>query len=666
MDLVPKEIKSHAGYIETKLRLSGVKYITPLNKDRFDDRSSRTQWGFADTDDDILIISDDKKNNQIDPENMDEINQDDDIDISNTKNNIPNVKTAKETFLIGYDSEEDDDEDQNENNNNNFPETYLEDGFSVSVSTAQFSHDTDNLFAENLQESHSVQSALSLKEELNSIRSTFNSAEERMMEWNWNAEKEILLASPQPCFLNCGEYFTMEEMTSHLRERCPNRTASCHKCNLLIKEHLLKFHERKECTKRMIACPNVTKGCKQLVPFDYLDIHLNLKCKVRPMMCRQFCEVVLPLNMREDHEIYHCKNRKMNCDSCKEEMIAHEYTSHLHNKCPERIVHCKFACGRTFKARDVEKHEIYECVQPCKWKCGQVIGPREKLLLHEASECLLHPQECRHNCGTKNLTTSTIKEHENFQCRKRLVDCPFGCAATLYGEELTAHCDSWTGECPLRLVRCPSNMLGWRVLVLPNHLREGIVIQYKREKELKGAENKNDFYQVDKLCIKFPDKVEWVDFWVSKFVLLGKVDKNGPVTTEKLTEDDHFSCGWINCCDMNDHLNDHCLNRNVFIKGKNDVKTGNLVAASTYPGHKVAFKDVKKSAELLNDFDSFVYSIENPVNICCDFCSAEMPALDLEEHKRNECLFSLVRCPYGCGKTFPRMNLQVMDILLDK
>ena len=147
------------------------------------------------------------------------------------------------------------------------------------------------------------------------------------------------------------------------------------------------------------------------------------------MLCRQLCEVTLPLNMRENHEVFaltrvyasiyyllvgkhkykcsciyfdlyvcmykymqvimfcgrfcttfcsylssytceqvfHCKNRIMNCDACKAEMVAHTYTHHLHTECPERIVHCKFACGRTFKARDIEKHEIFECVQPCKW-----------------------------------------------------------------------------------------------------------------------------------------------------------------------------------------------------------------------------------------------------------------------------------------------------------
>ena len=33
------------------------------------------------------------------------------------------------------------------------------------------------------------------------------------------------------------------------------------------------------------------------------DIHVHLKCKVRPMLCRQLCEVTLPLNMRENHEV---------------------------------------------------------------------------------------------------------------------------------------------------------------------------------------------------------------------------------------------------------------------------------------------------------------------------------------------------------------------------
>ena len=39
--------------------------------------------------------------------------------------------------------------------------------------------------------------------------------------------------------------------------------------------------------------------------------------------------------------------------------------------------------------------------------------------------------------------------------------------------------------------------------------------------------------RVDQLCIKFPDKVEWVDFWKSTFVLLEKEDRNGPLRKEE-------------------------------------------------------------------------------------------------------------------------------------
>ena len=44
--------------------------------------------------------------------------------------------------------------------------------------------------------------------------------------------------------------------------------------------------------------------CFLLLFFCIKDTHVHLKCKVRPMLCRQLCEVTLPLNMRENHEVF--------------------------------------------------------------------------------------------------------------------------------------------------------------------------------------------------------------------------------------------------------------------------------------------------------------------------------------------------------------------------
>lgn len=646
MDVLPKEIKQNARFIETRLRLSGVKFIEMLDQDKVDDRSSRVERDFADSDGEDEIRGqhfDDEEEEAAKDAAMKAAEEAIDSEIAREEERQAGRSLS---VSVSVDSEDE-----------------ATDIFTAEDASMAFTHDTDNLVAEHLQEGHSVQSALSLKEELNSIRSTLNATEERIIEWVWSAKKETQLSAPQACLLGCGGLFSIEMMTEHLRTICPNRSSRCFKCELLVKERMMKVHERKLCAKRIVACPNASKGCKQLFPFDYKDIHVNLKCKVRPMCCRQFCEVILPLYMREEHEVYHCKNRVMSCDACHEEMIAHEYSAHLLHSCAERIVHCKFACGRTFKAKDVAHHELHECVQPCKWNCGSIIGPAEKLRLHEVAECAKRPSECRYHCHSRHLTAGTVLEHEGHQCLLRPVLCPFGCGETLQQRDVSLHCESWSGNCPQRLVRCPSNLVGWRILLLPDYLTEGIVLQYKREKELTGQQNKSSFYGVDQLCVKFPDEVRWIDYWTSDVVLVGKLAGSNE------GNEDEFDCGWITCADMNLHLNSACIHRNVFVKGRaEDLRPHRGVAAEAsaeaFAGHRVPFKEVLSAAERLHEFDEFLHREENPPTISCGFCSAQMLKVDLDFHKKNDCPYSLVRCPYGCGKENERRLLKVRVAVL--
>ena len=158
-----------------KLRLSGVKYIPKLKYT--DDRSSRAEKGFSDADD---------ENEQNEPQSA----ENDDFHTSNKNNNNDDEEMLS---ILGYNEEDEEDgdyddpdiaefqrDDNYENNENDG--SSAKNSFSVSVSTAHFTHDTDNLFVENLKESHSVQTAQALKEELNSIQSVFNLTEERILE----------------------------------------------------------------------------------------------------------------------------------------------------------------------------------------------------------------------------------------------------------------------------------------------------------------------------------------------------------------------------------------------------------------------------------------------------------------------------------------------------
>ena len=166
MDLLPKEIKSHAPYIELKLRLSGVKHIPKLKYT--DDRSSRAEKGFSDVD---------EENEQ--------------AELGDVENDVFRTNGDDDLMsILGYNDDDDDDNEEEEifefPRDNEFNAVDGHDASSaknsLSVSTAHFTHDTDNLFVGNLKESHSIQTAQSFKEELNSIQSVFNLTEERILE----------------------------------------------------------------------------------------------------------------------------------------------------------------------------------------------------------------------------------------------------------------------------------------------------------------------------------------------------------------------------------------------------------------------------------------------------------------------------------------------------
>lgn len=166
LDLLPKEIKSHAQYIELKLRLSGVKYIPKLKYT--DDRSSRAERGFSDADEEN--------------EQAEEGGAENEVFRTTTDGNVGDEVMS----ILGYNDDDYDDDEMTAFPRDDFNEG---DGYdassaknSVSVSTAHFTHDTDNFFVGNLKESHSIQTAQSLKEELNSIQSVFNLTEERILE----------------------------------------------------------------------------------------------------------------------------------------------------------------------------------------------------------------------------------------------------------------------------------------------------------------------------------------------------------------------------------------------------------------------------------------------------------------------------------------------------
>jgi hypothetical protein len=439
----------------------------------------------------------------------------------------------------------------------------------------------------------------------------------------------------------------------------------------------LKQHNLKGCQKRVINCPNAYKGCCERISLDDVESHIMLKCKMRKMICRQFCGAFVPYAKREDHELYHCKRRTIQCDQCKESMVASTYTEHLHNHCAERIMKCRVSCGRSFKAKEIEEHEQQVCIRPCRWDCGERIGPPEQLALHETNLCALKPMKCKYDCGVTCLTLKDVRQHERLLCGKRQLRCTHGCGITMPAEQVARHVEVFRGNCAERPVRCPSNLIGWRIMLLPQNL-EGIILQYRRatvtvnvdtglpvisgseaagsssaqndqEPDSGGALSLTKEVQVDQIFVRMEARQVWLDYWTTQYVLLRKVQGDHLSKFEHI--DAKFPCGWVPFSDLDDHLFHTCQNREIRLTGENDSKV-------SYIGQKTKFADAMATAEKRSKFDHFVETeVVHKPNVFCGFCSAEIDALLMEAHLKNDCPEYLVKCPYICGSEVRRRML---------
>ena len=611
LDLVPFD--SQSGYdIETRLKLSGVKSLAPLDQQPHDNRSTETEKGFLDIDDESLPAEYDEVvereyNYIVETDNLfhDQIIQE--IDVFDETDDFSSIASTQ----------------------------------SKPIESIEFTHDTDNAHVQTLKDAYSIKTALPNKEEVEFIKEVFRKAEQRLCEWIYSAKREEQLEQKVFCPLDCNVPLTLEEINLHVQNDCPNRAIRCFNCQGMIPYHIFDKHVKRLCLKRIIACPNAYQGCTEMFTFDKKETHVNTQCKLRPMVCRQFCESIMPLNVRENHEEFHCKNRHIKCDQCGGDLIAHEYSNHLHNICSERIVHCKYACGKVFKSKDVKAHEDLECVQPCKWNCGQILGPNEKLKFHEMSECELRPKVCKYKCGFPKLTAFNIEEHEKYHCDRRIVVCPSGCGELVAINDVMNHQDPWIGKCAERSIRCPHNLVGWKILILPD-LSEGVVSKYRRTSPLHGCENKSQFNGIDQIYVKFAEKSVWVDYWESGIVLLEfhpPVDRNTVVP---------FSCGWILCSDINDHLNHKCEFRNIYIKGESDS------SVNDFKGYQSSFQDVVTTANKRKQIDEHIQLLTVPNTTYCEFCSLEVASINLSDHLKFNCGFSSTRCPFGCSAVMQR------------
>lgn len=344
-------------------------------------------------------------------------------------------------------------------------------------------------------------------------------------------------------------------------------------------------------------------GCREQLRFDYLETHLCLRCQFRPVNCRLNCGSKIKFYLRVQHETEHCSKREIVCWQCNDKVISENITTHLHEECPSRLLKCSIGCGQMFKASDLHYHENEICQKYCKWECGQKIGPPDRLNLHELTQCLLRTALCKYNCRPNlRMTAGYVKEHMESYCPMTPLICPNSCdCGMILRKDLRAHMDSQFGDCMERFVRCPSNYVGWRVLIgtTEQNRKSGIVVNYKRfysaehKQDAECASNGNIINEetalkklqycipvgsilpssrsirwkgTDKLCIRFDDCHEWIDPWTSPLVAVEKV--SGAQIGKKYSLNDKFDCGFIPACELNVHLETECKYRSVWVGAK--------------------------------------------------------------------------------------------------
>jgi hypothetical protein len=645
--LLPK-ILSDKIRIEKRLKLSGITGLDPLDQDqaREDDRSVRTNYSFADS--------------QFNSSNIEFYD--------NTKNMTMEVR-EQDRIPSEYHAE-----DGDEDNADIIPEDMSELSVPHSQISSQvrFSHDTDNMHVDcYLQDVDSIHTSMPIDHEITFINLVFEKVRERISLWMSNAAKENALVQLVPCPLECGAVCRVEDMTNHVRDDCPLRTLQCVACHQIIRHREVDEHNKRLCPKRIVGCPNSFQGCRELLTADNVEHHCRLHCNLRKVYCRLFCSCLIPYQDRDNHEANHCKNRYIHCDQCGEEMQAHEYPSHLLQACPERLVKCRVGCGESFAAKVVEDHEENICKQYCRWEgCGARLGPSAKLSLHEKFECPFRPETCCFECNVPQLTRRYKRKHETEQCTERWVQCDLGCGERMKAKDLPNHKHTFLGACTERLVRCPSNLVGWRVLIIATQ-GEGIVMKYERKhkgqslhtKYIAFAETATDVSCVseplpladftDEIYVRLTNGFAWFDVWTTEIVLLDKVDlKANSSITSDMHMDDKFTCHWLPFSVLDQHLSNDCPNRKVVIVNNIDKKKQGF-------GQKTSIDQAVQLAELRDKMDKFqdIRNADNRVEEPCPFCGKDILFEKMLQHVDEYCMEYTLFCPLACGEKILRKNM---------
>lgn len=175
-----------------------------------------------------------------------------------------------------------------------------------------------------------------------------------------------------------------------------------------------------------VFCIHRMEGCSWMGQLGKLKGHLNT-CKKDAIFCVKSCGARIARVNMEDHVMYTCPNRVINCAYCK----------------------------KPFSSNDIDVHQNMCGFEPlyCENKCGQRIA-RNRLKAHMVNTCSKRVINCKYCVRT--FSADALQAHQ-ILCPKFLVPCPNRCGENCRREEMERHlirCQQGDKVCPHKNMGC--------------------------------------------------------------------------------------------------------------------------------------------------------------------------------------------------------------------
>ena len=470
-------------------------------------------------------------------------------------------------------------------------------------------------------------------------------SESRIEERKAYLVQELEKANPTPCRFACGHVGRADQIIRHETWDCAHRYIDCPLgCGKRIQASSSKEHCKNVCPNRMLRCPNVYEGCLAVVKASELDLHANHQCLKRFVKCRLGCDESVRYDERSSHETQKCRKRIVPCDlGCGQHMMQQSLLHHQKYSCTKRLVSCTLGCGLMVEWQHLEEHVTKICSKPCKWKCGEVIGPKDKRVLHENHFCDHRPMQCKQGCGA-TFKAKDADEHHAVLCPMRPTPCTLECGRLIPFCKMEDHTQGERGDCPHRALFCRYDYVGKRLRVVVEQNTEiGGILPGEHVVVVEA------FYPDEKRPIRVRLGRETHRCALTEFSSYDVLDAGtwtcGPMQAKCRLAHESSECKLQNtACPLGcgqvmpkhlikDHVEKRCVNRIVLCS----LGCGAQMKQKYQHKHEHAFCERRL------------------VKCACDL---EIPMHMLEEHAKKDCAAASVRCELGCGVYVARRDMK--------